>query len=247
MSQKILEEIGLSKNEVKVYLALLKLGKTTSWKLITETGIQVSALYYCLDNLIKKGLVSYVIAANKKHFQAAPPEQLVQLLDNRKKQLESVLPELKASQRENEERIQTNVYEGFKGFKGIYDRLLRVMKRRDTYYVFGARQIGDKTNENVNFMLTSFHKQRDKQGIKVKIIFNKDVEREVKNVVKDFKYMDLRFSDMRTNSFVLIYDYRIVNFLYTDRLIAIETISKDVYESYKNFFEEMWKVAKKCL
>jgi sugar-specific transcriptional regulator TrmB len=243
MDKKILEEIGLSKNEIEVYLALLKLGKTTSWKLTAETGIQVSALYYCLDNLIKKGLVSYVIIANKKHFQAASPEQLVQLVDNRKKQLEIMLPELKAYQRESEERIQTNVYEGYKGFKGIYDRLLRVMKKGETYYVFGARQIGDKTNENVNLMLTSFHKQRDKQGIKVKIIFNKDVEKEVKKVTKEFKQMDLRFSEIKTNSFVLIYDNRIVNFLYTDKLIAIETISTDVYNSYKHFFEEMWKSA----
>jgi len=243
MNQKILEEIGLSKNEIKVYLALLKLGKTTSWKLTTETGIQVSALYYCLDNLIKKGLASYSMIANKKHFQAASPEQLIQLVDNRKKQLETILPELRAIQKMEEERIQTNIYEGYKGFKGIYDRLLRVMQKGDTYYVFGARHIGDKMNKNTNLMLTSFHKQRDKQGIKTKIIFNKDVEKEVKKVAGEFKHMDYKFSDIKTNSFVLIYDNRIVNFLYTNRLIAIETISKDVYESYKNFFEEMWKTA----
>ncbi len=243
MDKKILEEIGLSKNEIIVYLALLKLGKTTSWTLTKETNIQVSALYYCLDNLIKKGLVSYIIVANKKQFQAAQPEELINLLDNRKKQLETILPELKTIQKESEERIQTNVYEGYKGFKGIYDRLLRVMKKGETYYVFGARQIGDKTNENTNLMLTSFHKQRDKQGIKVKIIFNKDVEKEVKTISKTFKHMDSRFSDIKTNSFVLIYNNRIVNFLYTDKLIAIETISKDVYNSYKNFFKEMWKSA----
>jgi len=243
MDQKVLEEAGLSKNEVKAYLALLKLGKTTSWKLLSETGIQVSALYYCLDNLIKKGLVSYIIIANKKHFQAASPEQLIQLVDTRKKQLEAMLPELKAIQKESEERIQTNVYEGYKGFKGIYDRLLRVMKKGETYYVFGARQIGDTTNETLNLMLTNFHKQRDKQGIKVKIIFNKDVEKEVKKVANEFKHMDFRFSDIKTNSFVLIYNNRIVNFLYTERLIAIENISNEIYESYKKFFEEMWKSA----
>jgi HTH-type transcriptional regulator, sugar sensing transcriptional regulator len=243
MNQKILEEIGLSKNEIKVYLALLKLGKTTSWVLTKETNIQVSALYYCLDNLVKKGLASYSMIANKKHFQAAQPEELINLLDNRKKQLETILPELKVLQKESEERIQTNVYEGYKGFKGIYDRLLRVMQKGERYYVFGARQIGDKTNENTNLMLTSFHKQRDKQGIKVKIIFNKDIEKEVKTISKTFKHMDSRFSDIKTNSFVLIYDNRIVNFLYTDKLIAIETISKEVYNSYKNFFEEMWKTA----
>jgi len=243
MDEKVLEEVGLSKNEIKVYLALLKHGKTTSWKLVSETGIQVSALYYCLYNLIKKGLVSYSMIANKKHFQAASPEQLIQLVDNRKKQLETMLPELRAIQKKNEERIQTNVYEGYKGVKGIYDRLLRVMKKGEIYYVFGARQIGDTTNDTLNLMLTSFHKQRDKQGIKAKIIFNKDVEKKVKKAVKEFRHMKFRFSDIKSNSFVLIYDNRIVNFLYTERLIAIETISNEIYNSYKRFFEEMWKSA----
>ena len=53
--------------------------------------------------------------------------------------------------------------------------------------------------------------------------------------------MDYRFSDIRTNTAVLIYDNRIVNFLYTKKLIAIETISREAYDSYKKFFEEMWK------
>src|SRR3989344_6093681 len=208
MDEKILEEIGLSKNEIKVYLALLKIGKTTSLRIINETGIQVSALYYCLDNLIKKGLVSYSLLANKKHFQAAPPEQLINIIEFRKQEIESLLPELKAIQKTTEESIGTNVYEGFKGFKGIYDRLLKVMKKGDTYYVFGARQIGDEKDKTINLMLNSFHKQRDKQGIIVKIIFNKDVEEEVKRVSKEFKHMDYRFSDIKTNSFVLIYDNR---------------------------------------
>ena len=81
MDKKILEELGLSKNEINVYLALLRLGRSTSWKLINETGITVSALYYCLDNLIKKSLVSYSIQANKKHFSAADPEQVILTLD----------------------------------------------------------------------------------------------------------------------------------------------------------------------
>ena len=244
MDEKIFEEIGLSKNEIKVYLALLKKGKSTSGKLISETNIQVSALYYCLDNLIKKGLVSYSMISNKKHFQAASPEQLIQLQDNRKKQLQAILPELKSIQKESEERIQTNVYEGYKGFKGIYDRLLRVMKKTQEYYVIGARQIGDTTNETLNLMLTNFHTQRDKQGIKVKIIFNNDVKEEVKKTASNFKHMQFKFSDSQTNSFVLIYDNRVVNFLFTGRLIAIETISQEVYESYKKFFNDLWKSAK---
>ena len=62
-------------------------------------------------------------------------------------------------------------------------------------------------------MILNFHKQREKKGIKVKIIFNKDVEKEVKKVAKEFKHMDYKFINTSTNSFILVYDNRIVNFL----------------------------------
>ena len=245
MDKKILEELGLSKNEINVYLALLRLGRSTSWKLINETGITVSALYYCLDNLIKKSLVSYSIQANKKHFSAADPEQLILTLDEKRKNLNSIIPELKTIQHQSSERIETNVYEGFKGFKGIYDRLLRTLKKGDEYYVIGARQIGDESNIELNIMLTNFHKQRDKNCIKANIIFNKDVKQAVNDIAKEFKHMQYRFSDNITNSFILIYDNRVINFLYTERLIAIETISSEIYKSYIKYFKEIWKIAKK--
>jgi sugar-specific transcriptional regulator TrmB len=245
MDEKILEEIGLSKNEIKVYLALLKIGKTTSLRIINETGISVSALYYCLENLVKKGLASYSVMANKKNFQATPPEQLVSLLETKKQKLEEIIPELKSMQKESDEQIQTNVYEDYKGIKGIYDRILRVLKKRDVYYVIGARQIGDSSNETTNALLTNFHRHRDKNRINVKIIFNKDVKDEVEKVSKKFKFMDSRFMDIKTNSVILIYDNRVINFLFTKKLIATETVSKEVYNSYIQFFNEMWKIAKK--
>lgn len=245
MDVTILEDIGLSKNEIKTYLALLKIGKTTSLKLINETGIQASALYYCLENLIKKGLANYSMLANKKNFQATSPEQLVSLLESKEEKLKSIIPELKSMQKESEEQIQTIVYEDYKGIKGIYDRILRVLKKGDTYYVIGARQIGDSSNETTNALLTNFHRHRDKNKINVKIIFNKDVKEEVEKTSKSFKFMDSRFMDIRTNSVILIYDNRVINFLFTEKLIAIETISKEVYNSYIQFFNEMWKIAKK--
>lgn len=244
MDSKILEDIGLSKNEIKVYVALLKIGKTTSLKLINETGIQVSALYYCLDNLIKKGLASYSMIANKKNFQATPPEQLINLIEMKKQKLQEIIPELESMQKETKEEIQANTYEGYKGVRAIYDRILQVLKKGDIYYVIGARQIGDDTDETANIFLNNFHKQRDKSKINVKIIFNKDVKEEVEKASKNFKFMDSRFSDIKTNSFILIYDNRVINFLFTKKRIAIETISKDVYDSYLQFFNEMWKTAK---
>ncbi|MFH1770114.1 MAG: helix-turn-helix domain-containing protein [archaeon] len=241
MNTNVLTDIGLSPNEIKVYLALLKLGKTSSTNLIKETSIVSSALYYSLENLIKKSLASYTIISNKKHFQATEPKRIIDLLETRKKEVENLLPELEALQKTNEEQIETNIYEGYKGIKGIYDELLRTLKKGDTYYVIGARQLGDKTHLEVNLMIQNFHKHREEKGINVEIIFNKDVEKKIREQIKNFKYMKAKFSNIKTNSVILLFNNKVINFLFTDKLLATETKSKEAYESYKQYFKEMWK------
>ncbi|MFH1455442.1 MAG: helix-turn-helix domain-containing protein, partial [archaeon] len=70
MNEKLLEEIGLTKGEVKVYLTLLKLGSTTTGKIIDEAQISSGKIYEILDKLIKKGLASYIIKDKTKYFSA---------------------------------------------------------------------------------------------------------------------------------------------------------------------------------
>ena len=56
MNLKILEEIGLTKGEIKVYLTLLKIGNTTSGRIINESGVSRSKVYDVLERLKQKGL-----------------------------------------------------------------------------------------------------------------------------------------------------------------------------------------------
>ena len=66
-TEKLLEHIGLTKNEVKVYLALLDTGLTTTSAIIKETCINTSKVYESLERLLKKGLVSYTTESAFEH------------------------------------------------------------------------------------------------------------------------------------------------------------------------------------
>jgi len=50
-----LETIGLTRNEVKVYLSLLSIGFTTTGILIKKTGLHGSKVYDALERLSQKG------------------------------------------------------------------------------------------------------------------------------------------------------------------------------------------------
>ena len=67
MDIKVFEALGLSNIEAKVYLSLLELGNAVANKVAEKSGIHRRTVYDALETLIEKGLVSFVIEANKKY------------------------------------------------------------------------------------------------------------------------------------------------------------------------------------
>src|SRR3989344_6582669 len=105
-----IKEAGLTDGEGKVYLALLKLGSTTSGPIIEESKVANSIIYRLLDSLIEKGLASYIIKEKTKYFTAAQPKKIVEYLEERKQKIEDnkesinkLLPQLIAIGMNNEE------------------------------------------------------------------------------------------------------------------------------------------------
>lgn len=74
MEGEYLEELGLGKNEVKVYLALLKIGESKVNEIAKMSGIYRRTIYEALKGLVERGLVSHIIRGKKKYFTASDPK-----------------------------------------------------------------------------------------------------------------------------------------------------------------------------
>jgi len=101
MDTKPLEKIGLTKSEIRVYLALLKLGQTTAGPIVDEAKVTRSKIYDILERLKNKGLVSYITKESTKYFSAADPKSLLDYLEEKEKEIQDdkesvkeILPEL---------------------------------------------------------------------------------------------------------------------------------------------------------
>src|SRR3989344_4973464 len=176
---KILEDLGLTGNESKVYLALLELGSSPAGKLIKKVGMHRAAVYDLIDLLSEKGLVSYVIKANRKYFEAQDPERLLGYLEDRKVEIErkesdlrGILPDLQAMRKIAAEEQEGNIYKGKKGLKSIYED---VLKTRETFFVFGAM---GRFKEIYPEYFPHFHNKRVKMKINLKIIYTENVRGE---------------------------------------------------------------------
>src|SRR3989338_10263479 len=102
-TQSILEQVGLTGNETKVYLALLDLGSALAGEITKKCGVNRTNVYDALDRLMEKGLASFVIQANRKYFEATPAERIIDHLEeqekeinNKKEAVQSILRDLEA-------------------------------------------------------------------------------------------------------------------------------------------------------
>ncbi|MCX6741659.1 MAG: helix-turn-helix domain-containing protein [Candidatus Pacearchaeota archaeon] len=92
---KILEKLGLTENQAKVYLALLRLGSVTAGIIIKETGLHRAYVYEILEKLMDKGLVSHVIQAQRKYFEAANPKKFLEMISEEKQNIQEKEQEIK--------------------------------------------------------------------------------------------------------------------------------------------------------
>ena len=81
MKEEALIASGLTRNEAKVYLALLKIGSASVNEITRKSGIHRVNAYDVINRLMEKGLISSTMRANKTYYEAANPEELLKILD----------------------------------------------------------------------------------------------------------------------------------------------------------------------
>ena len=80
MHSEILEEIGLSPNEAKIYETLIRTGIVSINKLSVESNVHRRNVYDSLDKLVKKGLVSEEIVSGHRFVRAIDPSRLLDIV-----------------------------------------------------------------------------------------------------------------------------------------------------------------------
>jgi len=244
MDAAILEEFGLSNAEARTYIALLELGSTTSGKLIDKTKLQSSTIYHILGALIEKGIVSYIYKGKTKFFQAEKPEIFLTQIDDKKRKLNSILPELKERQLIGQQPQTAKVYEGVKGLRSAFYDILATLDKGDTYYFFTAPK-NKLFYERLSTFFRNYHLKRSEKGIKVKGLTTKDSRNIINNIIKGIPHTQIRFIDDFAPTGIVIYGNKMITWEWQDVPTAIVIESQPITESYKKFFESKWKSATK--
>lgn len=241
----VLEEIGLAGNEVKVYLALLELGSALAGEITKKSGVNRTNVYDALDRLIEKGLVSYVIMANRKYFQASSPERIVKFLDEReedikrkKELINSIIPELEIKRKLSKEEQEATIYKGKKGLKSIAEDILNTKK---VLLVFGAE---GKFVEFFTHYAEQWHMRRGKLKIRLKIIYNEKLRAKKSKAKFPLSHIKFNKNLYETPATTWIYGDKVAIIVWSEQPLVTLIRSKEVAKSYRQFFNVLWNNSK---
>lgn len=233
--EEVLESLGFSPNEIKVYLTLNDYGSCKAGKIARIAKIDRSSCYNSLKLLIEKGLVSYVLIGKVKWFQAVEPRRLLVYLNEQAEDVKGILPELEARHKISKIKGQVRLFKGLKGVRTILQDILATGKEN---LVFGNES---QLEERMSAYQKQFVRQLKEKKIFVRQIVREDRETKTSNpnlaryVPKTVK------SSMVTN----IYGDKIGLIIWTDEPEGIIIENVAAAKAYKSYFEFMWKHARK--
>lgn len=243
-----LKKIGFTEGEIKVYLALLELGSTTTWELTKKSQISGSKVYEVLERLLKKGLVSSVTKNNVKYFESSSPERILDYLEDKNKEIEQekreiqkIIPDLllkKAISKKSEVRV----FMGFEGAKAVFEETLKDCKKGDEMLGWGLTAQPESWESYFN----EREKIRSKKGIVYKTIINEEYE-SLHKTRKNFPNTFFRFfpKGFEMPTAILIWKNKVSLYVITkENPLTILIESQETADSFKKSFELLWKSAK---
>ena len=245
MDVKLLEQIGLTESEIKVYFALMKLGSASTGPIIDKAKINHSKIYLILAKLLDKGLVSFVIKNNVKQYQASNPDNLLMYLNARKesiaeqeKELEKLLPELKMQQQMSKNIQEATVYTGYEGIKTVFNLILTELKASEEYYVFTVYE--EATSEQLIRFFLNYHQKRVAKKIKVKLLTMEKFKKTTKEQYPKYPLSERRFINLKLPTGLFIFKDYVMHFIWSDNPTVFVIRSSQNAQRYKEFFLELW-------
>ena len=230
-----LTEFGLTQQESLIYSSLLEYEELTASQIAKNTKINRSVVYSYITSLTNKGLVSHFIRNNVKYFKSTNPEILLDYLKEKERKLRQILPKLKEIKKTNPEKISVEVYNNLEGGITILKDIIRT--KADVYIIGEAGQ----PEEKIPIYLKQYIRQLNENKIKEKILAIKG-KKIFMGKYSQIKYLPKEFEIPTSTA---IYGDKVVIVIYNKPYFAVLIKNREVAESYKNFFNLLWGIAKK--
>jgi len=241
MDTQILQDLGLTGAEIKVFITSLELGPTPAGPIVEKSGLQNAVVHRALHALIEKGLITYILEGKKKIYSAVSPNQLLNYIEEKKDQLKKILPELIAKQKTISSKPKASLFQGLRGIKELIHSMLDTTSK--DYRAFGGpKKAHDLLGDH---FWANFHLKRIEKHIKAKLIFHSSLTSWAAQLNKRrLTTVKLTAQDFEELTETIICGNKVAIILYLEKPYGFLIEEKIAANSYREFFNLLWKTAK---
>lgn len=156
--------LGLSETEGTVYMSLLQLGGGYVSTIARHAKLPRVNCYHTLENLSKKGLVTYVTKDNIRYYSAEPPQKLLNMQEEKMLYTKKLLPELLSITNSLALKPKIKYFEGRDAVKNIFEDTLTAKKE-----ILGYSNLKAATDLFSDF-IPRYAQKKMERNIKTRII-----------------------------------------------------------------------------
>ncbi len=252
--ESILNNLGLSPNEITIYKYILSNPNLTAAALAKQLNLDKSSTYRACDNLIKLGLLINSPKKRGTTYIANNPEVLTNLYSAKMaeysalgEQLPSLIKSLQEQKKALARNVQIKTEYGLEAVRNIMEdslnnkeKVIREWQQTDKSYY--------RQDEQVAYIL-DFAKRRIKQGIQIKqleanLSFEESGFKEImsssKKHLKEIRLMPKGFEDKNT---LRIWDdtVNIISFDEQEDYVVVTIKDRYISEIIRNLFDFVWR------
>lgn len=238
---RALGQLGILETDARFYLAALELGEATTRQIAEKAGIARTSAYDVFARLRDQGLVAEVSGTGKAFLVlASPPDRLYAIFEERRRSLESLMPELESLHAGAHSKPKIRFFQGAEGVKTVLNEtnacrsgLLRgILSMRDLYQVPGRA------------WMDAFVERRIAANVSLRAIRSpiNDISSDWPSSSQDLRELRYAPRDFLITMTMYVYDEKVAIISTQKENFAVTIESAEFAELQRNLFEALWLV-----
>jgi sugar-specific transcriptional regulator TrmB len=175
---KAFESVGIPKMQTTVYLDLLKNKESTATQVSKRTRMHRANVYDTLTKLKERNLVYLSTKEGKQVFAALPTDLILNEEKDRLENLKSAMEYIKTTYVSG----QTPKVYTLEGLNAVKSILFGLLEKKSEIWIYGLAENENMTNVLNDKLMNSFHIERIKRHIELKLLFYKIPSEEIKTL-----------------------------------------------------------------
>ncbi|KKP57767.1 MAG: Transcriptional regulator, TrmB [Candidatus Moranbacteria bacterium GW2011_GWF1_34_10] len=248
--QEKLKALGLSYNEQRVYMSLVKIGETSVGDIIKDVNAHRQSVYNALEELEEKGLVIKNKKNGTNHYKVSDPDEFLNNLKKKELIARQLGEEISKELSKNKHEHEINVFDGSEKIKHFFFNRDKKLPKGSELRIISNYANKYKEVLGDEFLSKEYNQLLIKKNLDIKIISSELFREEFTKLsaeLGNIKNRRIKFlsNDLMSPMATEIWEDGISFSSFEKDWFVIEIKNVFFAKAYKAHFESFWKIAKK--